>query len=98
MEKFEYKCNICGRIYKSNQYPQHIFICECGKTDIPLYSINLRYCKPTEIENILTHKIKGIRYKWVTKDGREMYVDEMTKTHKENILKLLRGSYDSKNN
>ena len=89
MYKYEYKCPKCKKIYQSNQEPQHIFICDCGKPDIPLYSINLRFCYPTEVETILTHKIKGMRYKWVTKNGKEMYVDEMSKKHKQNIIRLL---------
>ena len=92
MYKYEYKCPSCNRIYKSNQNPQHIFICDCGRVDIPLYSINIRCCKPVEIEMILNYKSSKLRYKWITKDGRELYIDEISKTHKENIIKMLNRS------
>lgn len=91
MKKFEYRCPICGKIYSSDQSPQHIFICDCGKVDIPLYSINLRSLYPDEVETIILHSFKhDVRYKWVTKDGRALYLDEMSETHKKNILRMLR--------
>ena len=100
MYKYEYKCPKCKRIYKSNQEPQQILICDCGKVDIPLYSINLRYCYPTLIETLMNEKPnkKLPRYKWVTKDDKELYIDEMTKQHKQNILKLLERNRHANSN
>lgn len=38
------------------------------------------------------------RYKWVTKDDKELYIDEMTKQHKQNILKLLERNRHANSN
>ena len=87
--KYEYKCPICGTIYKSNQEPQQIFICGCGKVDIPLYSINLRYCSTDKCLKILKDIPDCPRYKWVSKDKREFYVDEMPQSYKDNLIRIL---------
>ena len=94
MYKYEYKCPSCNRIYKSNQNPQHIFICDCGRVDIPLYSINIRCCKPVEIEMILNYKSSKLRYKWITKDDVLNVYERLKKNQYGQYLKdVLDGKY-----
>lgn len=97
---YKYKCQRCGNIQNSIDPPQTIHICnECNRVDIPLYAIDLydHVDIPYVIRILESERQRreyddpiGIIYYWKTKDDNIIKINDMSNTHLENTIQMLK--------
>lgn len=99
MLPFVYRCKKCGSFQESNDPPYFIQICyKCGAIDMPLYSVDLDYLKPSSVIKFLEEELKRRKLKekpkiklfWTDRTGNKVEVSKMTRIHVNNILRRVK--------